>query len=782
MALEKIQTHPEYQHSEKAINALLKELDGLLGFPEYRIDGEEKKSHAVLFLDAFENYITCPAQAARLLVHLKAKHLEYVHDEFNTPELIVSKAGAGLTNNDHIIYVKPLNFLTQDWGSFRDLVNQFGMCAFVGISEIAGMDDKTFQAFLGNLIKKDDLRKNVKACLQDNNEHNSNLNELRKYFDLTMILPRDICYPGANPSEVLSPEDSYTLQHSDIYLGMQLLQENLIFRGGWNFAKKGIQFCLIPTVFSMTFRDDEPVVDDQFLEMGKTFCALLRNKSFKNNVRPLIAGMLLVDNNHYINYFLSPNYEKGTIDLFLLDPSAEKKAGQKNQKELFYASVFLHLLQELSNEYKINRHPCLVSQQLQERDCGFLCLQNLEDVFLKEVFFIDNDGNLRFDDALLTVNGNNGKGADQSDDCYYLPSLKIATKAVREQWAKRFKAKKEVHYFHLNPEPTLVNLVADRFKQDPYSYDENVEKQYKQDFLEKLRGSLYAAVCGLKTSNNQSFIDKWVSSFQKDLTIPKLQIIGGTADALKTEAAGLANRKFENGLDISGVEKELKKSLGELMREFFVDALNIECLQIFATHFVAFVKSYQWPDNAQNFECIFNDFLEQKKLNKYFKLPGAKTKAEVLAHLQQECAKEIKDNILAECGILARVNAEKSLDTLRQWALSTDLLYNDVKNRNLVVSILSPKQLQLDLLARINSTVNGIIESTCQEIAYGKSLVELEGIGVENFRKAVLSSEKLSFVLKISKKDVIERKINAFIDRHLEKLKEDENKSSCVLC
>lgn len=785
MALEKIQKHPEYKHSEKAIKALLKELDGLLGFPEFLIDGQEKKSHAVLFLeflDGFETNITCPAQVARLLLLLKDVHALNVHEDYVTPEVIVSKAGDGLTSSDHIIYISPLSFLRQNWNAFKKLLDEFGICAFIGISEIAAMDDKTFEAFFQNLILRVFPRKNVEACLQENKEPNSNLNELRKHFNLPIILPKDICYPGANPSEVLTPDNFYTLQESDIYLGMQLLQENPVFNGAWDFERGGIQYCLIPTVFSVTFRKNEPDINEQFISMGKTFCSLLNNKSFKEGVRILIAGILLVDNNHYINYFLSTN--NIGIDIFLLDPSAEKEVGKKKSKEFFYLSIFNYLIVDQFKGFQINQYPCNVSQQLQERDCGFLCLQNLEDVFTKEgVFSIENRVGLKFNGSLLTVNGNAGKGTDQNDNCYYAAKLNLDTRAVREAWAKRFKAKKEVHYFHLNPEPTLVKLVADySFKQDPYNYDENVERQYNQDFLEKLRGSLYAAICGLKISNNQSFIDNWVSSFQKDLTIIKGHTISGTADAIKKDALGLANRKFENGLDISGVEKELKKSLGELMREFFVDALNMECQQIFATHFVAFVKSYEWPVDAQNFECIFNDFLEQKKLKKYFKLPGAKTKAEVLDHLQRECTKEIKDTILTECGILARVNAEISLDILRQWALNTDLLYNEVKNRNLVVSILSPKQLKLDLLARINTIVNELIESTCEEFARGKSLAELQQMGVENFCKAVLAANKLSFVLKISKKEVIERKIGAFIGRHLEKLKEDENKSSCVLC
>ncbi len=776
MALEKIKLHPDYKDSEQAINDLFKDLEKLLGFPEFVIEGKQRQSFVEIFLESFVNDNTTPAHVARLLVHLKSAHSQYCHEDLMTPVGILGKAGNGLTSQDHIVY-KPLVFIKKSLEAkiegFETLLIKCGFCAFVGISEIAAMDEKTFKGFVDTLKKNKGLQENVKACLQRNLESNTNLNQVRKFFELPIILPKNILYPGTDSVEDLSPEEFYTPQQDDIYLGLQLLHENPSFNHNWSFVRNGILYCLLPTAFSVTFRNNEPDATPDFISMGTTLCSLLKDQSYGNKVRPLIAGMLLVDNNHCINYFLSPNHKKGTVDVFLLDPSAENKEGTKNQKELFYARVFLHLLGGQYEESKIIRHPCLVSQQLQERDCVFLSLQNLEDTFLKEgLFFIDDHGELKFDASKLTVNGNVGKGYNQLNDCYYPSSLKADTQRVREEWARGFTDKNDVIIYQLKPEPTLVNLVADSFKQNPYSYVKNVQARYKEHFHEKIRGALYGEISNIKLADNKSYMEVCVSQFEHDFQIPNAQKFEEFSNRLKAPAF-LGNTIFTNkNLTIAQIEREMGRPLHDLVCDFVVDALNVECFEIIATHFLVFKANYEWPADAETHDRIYEDFLTQK-LDAFFKLRGAKPRKEVLADLKMRFDKDLKEELLNSFkdleAILARISQSQSLDELLHWLNNPHVLIPAPHNGKLISSLLKD-QLEKATLRQINILVRDALNQTFQNLSEGKTLRQLIQLGPDGWRDSVLREGALTVVRKIVPQDKLHAKIDVFYNARVDRL------------
>lgn len=770
MALEKIKHHPDYKDSEQVINFLLKELEGLLGSPDVLIEGQKPQPYAEMFLDAFQANITYPAQVARLLVRLRSVHSQYADEEFVTAAAILGKADDGLTSSDHKIYTMPLVFIRDHVYSCQTLINKFGFCSFVGISEIAAMDKKAFEGFEQTLTKNKGLQENVKACLQLNKDPNTNLNQLRRFFQLPTLLPKDILYPGTDSVENLSPEDFYTPQQDDIYLGLQLLHENASFKGSWNFERNGILYCLLPTVFTVTFRDNEPDFTEQFVAMGKTLCSLLKDQSCGDKVRPLIAGMLLVDNNHCINFFLSPNHKKGTVDVFLLDPSAENKQGTKNQKELFYSRVFLHLLSGLYKENQILRHSCLVSQQLQERDCVFLSLQNLEDVSQRPgIFFIDDHENLRFNASKLTVNGNASQGCDQNNDCYYASSLKSDTHRVREEWATRFRDKAEVTIYELNGEPTLQKLVIDSFKQNPYSYVRNIQEFYKEYFQQKLRDALYIAISNLSIGN---YMEKCASAFSDSLQVPTLESFRESSIHLRAPVL-LGNTTFTNrNLTLAQIEKEMGRPLEDLVCDFVTDALNVECLEAIATHFLVFKANYEWPADAETHERIYEDFLNQK-LSAFFALPGAKPRKEVLADLKSRFDKQAKEDLLNNFkgldAILANISQSKSLDELLLWLDNPHVLIQAPHNGKLIASLLKDL-LEKATLRQINILVRDALNLTFDNLSQKRSLRDFIEFGPNQWRAAVLSAEALRVVRKIVPEDKLLAKVDVFYNARVERL------------
>lgn len=762
MALEKIKRHPDYQDSQDAINLLQQDLEKLLGKPEYVVDGEPHKSYAEMFLDSFETCITTPAQAARLLVLLKAitEHENAKKDPLNSSPRIMQLAATNLTNQDHPIYTLPLFFLARNQASFNGLLNKFGLTAFVGISEIAVMNQKDFKSYMGTINRNEICRDKVRDCLVRNQEPIDNLNQLRHYFGLPLILPEGILYPGADSNEPLSPELQYTLEDSDIYLGIQLLQQNPVFKNDWFFQKGQLVFCLMPIVHSVTFHDGEPD-PESFVQMGATLCNLLS----EDKARPLIAGILRVDNNHYINFFISKNPNDGIIQVFILDPSAEKKQGEKAKKELKYAGVFRNLLGQGFDLKKIVLEGCSVTQQLREKDCGFLCVQNLEDVLIKgDVFFLDEDSNLVFDARRLTVNGNPGSGYDPVKQLKYYPeTLERNVLELRAKWAGTFKKFETVTYYQLSESPTLRTLVQGSFEQRPYSYETNLRVQYQREVHETVIATFRQELESWPYTVDKSYMGYWVDKFSTNFDLPTINDLEHYCRNIKSRYHNrfVSSAKFT----MDDINKQIAP-LEQLIQQFVVDALNVESLGTFGTHFLLFKETYVFPADAESLERIYEDFLNQEKIKAFFALPGAKSKKEVFDHLTREYDKEIKEGLLQtykaiEGEKLAQITQTQSMEKLREWSMNLELLFDGVQNGKVILSLLK-EQISKAIIVQINRLAKACIEQTLQDHSRGKSLTELLAIGEEKWRAEVLQSKSLDFVRQFSIEAVLTKKIDTF--------------------
>jgi hypothetical protein len=655
MTLERIQQEypEEYKYCQKAIEFLLEELNGLLGYSEdntsiapaagqvAEVPQKKLQSRAIELLDAYNHNINYPAQITRALLHLKSVYSELSRDQSPDSSWVLSKAAKALDDINNPLYCDPAYFIYEHQSDSNPLIEKFGYCSVVSISDLKVMHQDSVSSLLQQMAKEKRIYKDIESCLARNQEPNDNLNKLRLNFKWPQILPEGALYAG-EASGLLSPEEAYILDNDDIHLGLELLRQKL--KSQWSVKRNNMTTLLMPTVFTVTFKDNEPEASSNYVEFGQRLCSLLRDKSLRRDNRLLIAGILHVDANHYINYFVSPHPINDSVTVFILNPSL----GTQQEKGR-YTRLFLPILTEL---YKLEKSIHLVSvpiiQQLLDYDCGFLSLQNLEDTLIRgKVFDLDTDSmKLTFVGTALTVNGNRGKIYDFRNEVYCYPKeFKEKIVAVRQRWSADFSAASEVPYYALKSEPSLKLLVDEQpFRLQPYDYKAKVIQQHQVDQENLYRDAVYNLFCSLECAAGEFITQACSQQFIGDLRLPTESEISGYVALLKSRMSQI---EIKNRIVTL---KELEAILGPLENVvigFIVDQLNGVCLEAIATPFFLFYERYQWPPEATRHDVIYQDFLKDSApLAAFRKLPGAMTDREIIEGLKGDLDDKIKEKYL----------------------------------------------------------------------------------------------------------------------------------------
>ncbi len=481
-------------------------------------------------------------------------------------------------------------------------------------------------------------------------------------------LPQGYLFPGANPRQCLTPENAYTLVDTDILMGLDWIRS----KTPPHEVNDPIRYFLMPTCFQWLFEQNSqsPQINSIYEQMQHILVCLLKDARENSKIPVIIAGILNLDKNHYINYFCVWNPKEQQVEIYILDPSAEKEKGSKKARELLYAEIIKKMLMPtFQNSLCFS---FLAIQQIREKDCGFLCLQNLEDLFIRRTLASLTDGGMVcFDLRGLSVYGNTGRIYVESEEKYaYRSQILDQDLAVRGSWANRMMGEPSapVRTFRIWPlkqNPTLAEAIEFDFDLEPYNYLDNVKQQFDNDILGQARSTICALFQDLRV-RGENVLDACVAQYTKDFVLPSPREIAEYTHHLRKsikpiEVQGRVYNVDDLDQEFGSLEYVVYDSILDLLQSHHATALLVR--------FGQFFRSYQWKTAVDWKAKIIDDFFASEDIQHILKL----LKPAELSTIKEQCNEVYKDDLdlrflmymTSQFPTLVRaINARSSADSL----------------------------------------------------------------------------------------------------------------------
>jgi hypothetical protein len=417
-----------------------------------------------------------------------------------------------------------------------------------------------------------------------------------------------------------------------------------------------------------------------YSECANKLRLIMRSIPYSNSV--IVAGIVNLNANHYVPYFLYKN-AKNRICVFTIDPSHETSPLlERCFNDIFPGCMYVD---------------AYIAQQERQRDCGFNSLESIHNVaksLLSEnpVLSVVDD-KLHFDPRGLTVNGNPYKAFDYvREEPFFLQPFMEQGQKNRARWAELFKTKNQVDYGN-------GGIVE-------YSYEKNVEEQNRNDDL----GGIYSFIAGIMIA--EGTLNQYEEQYIHRLELPTPQQLeairhhilqGFTQQQLKVSPEVLENHAG-------------KDSIYTIFKINFKEKTPIALLNVFKNIYLPHCKI----ERNTTAETILINFTNTDKYLEFSKL----LLADQLKELHQKALEYAKERVkiktlqLKEEYIHSYIihhietflkNNEAKLDNIIP-AIIHELQKNEA-TRNEVTLLLTYKETTTKLYDTITNAINVCIQS-----------------------------------------------------------------------